>query len=176
MNEQSIQQLLQSITNLKVDITLYADNPGRCLRFNLDDLPTDKAKKVVISIIRSLYCNSSFWVCEFGSNTGRTLVDNQIVNVEKGLMIVPYMFTRRDYFEYDSDAIACAQVCLDKLSLQAYIDFAFRLEFLSNTIFLIDPVREIALYIYDRRGMDVVSSNLQILEKLRHDYQQNLLI
>jgi len=169
----SISCLKNFICNtLNVDLPLYQNNPDCSVRINFEDLNTIEAQLLAKKIIKQLLSENLFWICEYGSSSGKTFYENNFFVSNPEVFIFPFQFTLidRDWFEYERDSITCTYIGLQDLRLDEYIKYAFRLEFISNTIFLISTDRQIALSIYDRRGMDISSTNHSILRRIRSEF------
>lgn len=168
MDNFEINNLVKFITNeLHVDIPLYHNNANRAVKFDFEDMSIKRTKEVINAIVCLLFGSRPFWVCEYGSVTGEAMLNHGLFATTPKIEIVPYISSvDRDYFEYDHDAIACVHSDLGKFCVRKYIEYVLEREFISNHIFLIDEVNEIALYVYDRRGMDVASTNYSVLERL----------
>lgn len=170
-----ISQLKHFITHtLKVDIPLQKNNPGSSVQFNFENLDTPFATTLAYDIICSLLSDDLFWVCEYGSNTGKVLFENCFFKTKPDIAIIPYYseLIDREWFEYECDSIFGGCTTLANFNLKSFIAYGFRLDYLSNTIFLIDIKQEIAVWIYDRRGMDIASTNHSVLQILRSKYAE----
>ena len=53
-------------------------------------------------------------------------------------------------------------------------DYVFRLEFLSNTLFLVNTECKVTAHVYDRRDMDVAATNPALLEHFRQEFKRYL--
>lgn len=160
--------LVKFITDeLHVDIPLYHNNATRAVKFDFEDMSIERTKEVITAVVRLLFGGRPFWVCEYGSVTGEAMLAHGLFATPPKIESVPYISSvDREYFEYDHDAIACVRTDLEKFCVRNYIEYVLEREFISNHIFLIDEVNGIALYAYDRRGMDAASTNDAVLERL----------
>lgn len=174
MDHFGIGSLVQCINSkLHIDIPLYYNNPNCAIKFDFDDVSAEQAENIMDSVIHLLFGNYPFWVCEYGSISGKTMLDNHLFSVRiPKIIVVPYssVSVDKDWFEYNYDAIACAHTDIVDFSVQKYLTYVLEREFISNTIFLIDEIREIALYAYDRRGMDIASIDKAVLRQLSEKF------
>lgn len=170
----SIANLLHFITqDMKIDIPLSQNNPKESIELNLEDMDLVSATAEVKQILQFVLSTDSFWVCEYGTSDGDTFLANNFFACEPSVEILEYHseLIDRDWFEYEKDAIACVRTSLPLFSLDAYIHFALRMEYLSNTIFLINPNKKFAVWIYDRRGMDIASKDVGLLLDLKNRFK-----
>ncbi len=160
--------LIKFITkDLHVDIPLYYNNLGKAIKFDFENVDTECAENIIETVIHILFADRPFWVCEYGSITGSEILGNELFATCPKIEVIPYISSvDKDDFEYDQDAIACVHTNIETFSVRKYISYVFEYEFISNTIFLIDEVKGIALYAYDRRGMDIAATDDAILEQL----------
>ena len=160
--------LIKFITkDLHVDIPLYYNNLGKAIKFDFENVDTECAENIIETVIHILFADRPFWVCEYGSITGSEILGNELFSTCPKIEVIPYISSvDKDDFEYDQDAIACVHTNIETFSVRKYISYVFEYEFISNTIFLIDEVKGIALYAYDRRGMDIAATDDAILEQL----------
>ena len=174
MDHFKIDELVRFMNSkLHIDIPLYYNNPKCAIRFNFDDISTEQAENIIDSVIHFLFGNYPFWVCEYGSISGKIMLDNHLFSTQiPEIIVVPYLYTSEDgdWFEYDHDAIACVHTEIADFSVRKYITYVLEREFIYNTIFLIDETREIALYAYDRRGMDIASTDKAVLGQLSEKF------
>lgn len=169
MIETPLAQLKHFLTNeLHVDIPLFWNNPNNCIRICFEDMDRAKSKEVANEVIEHLFAGSKFWLCEYGSISGNTIKQNNLVKAIPDILVMPYHseIVDTEWFEYDYDAISCTLTCLNEFNVGAYIDYCFRLDFLSNSLYLADLTRKCVVAIYDRRGMDIASTNIAILQQL----------
>lgn len=160
--------LIKFITkDLHVDIPLYYNNLGKAIKFDFENVDTECAENIIETVIHILFADRPFWVCEYGSITGSEILGNELFATCPKIEVIPYISSvDKDDFEYAQDAIACVHTNIETFSVRKYISYVFEYEFISNTIFLIDEVKGIALYAYDRRGMDIAATDDAILEQL----------
>lgn len=165
-------------SGLQIDYPLYMSNRQQGVKLDFEALDDTVAKAAAKSVLSSLLREEGFWVCEYGGNSETALR-------EKGFLCAPPLITEilphkcttldPDWFSYDVEAISCNYVKKSGFSLDTYIQYVFRLDFLSNTIFIIDEVQGFALHIYDRRGMDIVATDPGILERIRTDFSKYIM-
>ena len=171
----SIAELKQFInSSLIIDYPLYVSNANDGVKINFDELSDADAEMVAHCILDQLLCWEGFWVCEYGNSSVYALQEKALVSADPIVTeIIPHKCSTMDpdWFAYDIQEISCNYVMKSSFSFDAYIRYAFRLDFLSNTIFLIDVEQELAVHIYDRRGMDIVSTNRRRLERLCLDFR-----
>lgn len=163
---------------LQIDYPLYMRNPRCGVKLDFEALDDAEAKTAAQNVLSSLLWEEGFWLCEYGSDSGTALQ-------EKGFLCAPPLITEilphkcttldPDWFSYDVEAISCNYVKKSDFSLDTYIQYAFRLDFLSNTILIIDEAQEFALHIYDRRGMDIVATDPGITERIRTDFRKYIM-
>ena len=175
----SIVRLKQFInSSLVIDYPLYVSNQKYGVKINFDKLNDMPAKNVARCILDQLLHQKGFWVCEYGSNSVKALQEKGFLSASP---IVTEIISHKSrtvdpaWFEYDVGAISCNYVTKSSFSFDVYIRYAFRLDFLSNTIFLIDDEQKLAIHIYDRRGMDVVSTDRRLLEHLYSDFHEYII-
>ena len=90
-------------------------------------------------------------------------------------IVIPYLTSvNRDWFEYDHDTITVAVAPFEEFAVDRYLDYVFRLAFLSNTLVLASVERKVAVYVYDRRGMDVITTDALLIHEFRQHFQQYL--
>ena len=168
MDISKMNNLIRFITNdLHVDIPLYYNNLGKAVKFDFENVDTERTENVIETVIHILFTDRPFWVCEYGSITGSGILGSGLFTVCPKIEVIPYVSSvDKDDFEYDHDAIACVHTNIDTFSIRNYISYVLEYEFISNTIFLIDEVKGIALYAYDRRGMDIAATDDALLEQL----------
>lgn len=166
-------------STLVVDYPLYASNPKYGIKIAFDDLDDMCAHKVARCILECLLHQKGFWVCEYGSDSLTALIEKHVISASPVTSeIIPHECTTvdKDWFYYDVAAISCNYVKKADFCFDEYIRHAFRLDFLSNAIFLVDDEQEFAIHIYDRRGMDVVSTNTKLLDSLCVGFSQHILM
>ena len=78
------------------------------------------------------------------------------------------------WFEYDHDTITVAVSPFEEFAVDRYLDYVFRLAFLSNTLVLASVERKVAVYVYDRRGMDVITTDALLIHEFMQHFQQYL--
>lgn len=168
MDNAKIEDFIKFITtDLHVDIPLFYNNIGKSIKFDFEDVDVERASNVIEEVIHLLFAKRPLWVCEYGSITGSGMLDNGLFSTCPKIEIIPYISSvDKDYFEYDHDAIACVRTNIDTFCVRKYIAYVLEYEFISNTIFLIDEVKGIALYAYDRRGMDIAARDNAVLRQL----------
>lgn len=169
----STSNLLRFITqDMKIDIPLSQNNPKESIELNLENMDLISAAAATKEILRYVLSTDSFWVCEYGTDNGDTFMENHFFACEPSVEILEYHseLIDRDWFEYEKDAIACVHTSLPLFSLDAYIHYALRMEYLSNTIFLVNPTKGYAVWIYDRRGMDIASKAASLLFDLNKEF------
>lgn len=169
----SITNLLHFVTqDMKIDIPLFQNNPKKSIELNLDNMDLVTATAEAKKVLQYVLSTDSFWVCEYGTDNGDTFIANNFFACEPSVEILEYhsKWIDRDWFEYEKDAIACVHTSLPSFSLDAYIHYALRMEYLSNTIFLINPNKGYAVWIYDRRGMDIASKDASLLFDLNKEF------
>lgn len=175
----SIVRLKQFInSSLVVDYPLYVSNRKYGVKISFDELNDMTAEKVARCILDQLLPQKGFWVCEYGSNSVEALQEKGFLSASPIVAeIISHKCRTVDptWFEYDVGAISCNYVMKSSFSFEVYIRYALRLDFLSNTIFLIDDEQKLAVHIYDRRGMDIVSTDQRLLERLCSDFRQYII-
>lgn len=168
MDNYEVDSVYRFITKtLHVDIPLYYNNPGKSIRFDFEDVDTEQTENIIKAVVYLLFGCHPFWICEYGSVTGKAILERGLLAVAPKISVIPYISSvDKDYFEYEHDAIACAHTNIQAFSVCKYISYVLEKDFISNSIFLIDEVHEVALYVYDRRGMDVASTDNDVLKRL----------
>lgn len=162
-------------TDLCVDIPLFYNNQPDAVRLDFIEIGTAQARQTVKAALQFIFGGQPFWLCAYGSNSGSLFHDNHLLQRPTKVMVLPYHSkVDRDWFEYDHDAMACVEISLETLAIENYLDYVFRLEFLSNTLFLVNTERKVAAHVYDRRGMDVAATNPALLEHFRQEFKQYL--
>lgn len=173
-NRNSLSELMRCIQEtLKIDITLYQNNYGQAIKIDLQHLNYHNAIRTVEEILDYVFLDSVFWACEFGGISGNTFIKNKMFNSPfPPVTVIPYKskLIDNEWFEYQHEAIACSLVDSDKFNYRSYAKYVLRKEFLSNSIFLIDDTRNIAVFTYDRRGMDIASTNRELLENIERNF------
>lgn len=164
---------------LCVDIPLFYNNRSNAARLDFIDLEEAMARNVAKDALRFLFEEHSFWMCAYGSDSGDIFFDNHLLQSPAEVTVLPYhSHVDRDWFEYDHDTMACVEISLETLAIERYLDYVFRLEFLSNTLFLVSAKQQLAVHVYDRRGMDIATRNPLLLARFRkqfHSYFHSLL-
>ncbi len=168
-------QLMNCIHQMKVDLPLYILNQDRAIRFDFADVEYEIACNVIHRVLHMVFSGRNFWICEYGDNCAADLIKKRFFdkrNVE--IEIIPYRsnFIDKDAFQYLHNSIACTKISAEDFYAHAYIKYVLRDRFLSNTIFLIDDERKIALQIYDRRGMDVAAMDINVIIQLFNTFRQ----
>lgn len=167
--------LINCITNtLNVDMPLYINNKNSALKFDFEDVDDVTTENIIRSIMNYLLIDNSFWVCEYGSDSVDILVNkNFFLNTVPDISVLPYHSKSidSDWFEYEHNSIVCAHTTMDNFNVNAYIKYVTSKDFISNTIFLIDDIRNIALHVYDRRGMDIAATDEGIVKQLFERYK-----
>ena len=160
---------------LYVDIPLFYNNRHNAVRLDLMEIDDLKARQIVKSVLQFLFGKHLFWLCAYGCDSGDIVNNNRLLHSQSEVTVVPYHSSvDRDWFEYDHDAIACAEISLKTLAIDNYLDYVFRLEFLSNTLFLVNVESKVAVHVYDRRGMDVAATDPLLLENFKQQFIQYL--
>ena len=160
-NNSSVDELINCINKLHIDRTLFLENQNRAIKFDFEEMETVPAQDLAIKILQRIFNKQSFWICEYGEDSRSRFKKKGFFSKPiPDIKIVPYISpVDRDFAAYTHDTIVCTYISWGKW-------------FISNSIFLIDDKREIAVYIYDRRGMDVVSSNNDFLKVLYLEFEQ----
>lgn len=169
-----LSELLDLIESLHVEMPLFHNNPNCAIKFDFEDTSDRIAKEIVLKILNELFHDCYFWVCEYGCSSADTFLKHLFFkNSAPPVIVFPYQFkyVDHDYFEYAHDTIACVRTGDNNFCFDSYVEYAFRLEFISNTIFLMDTNQGIAVHLYDRRGMDVATQNHDVLIHLFHSYE-----
>ena len=164
-------------SSLIIDYPLYISNAKNGIKIGFDDLNDMCAEAIAHSILERLLQQKGFWVCEYGSDSACALQEKNFLTASPVITeIIPHQCSTADtdWFEYDIEAISCNYVVKDSFSFDTYIRYVFRQDFLSNTIFLVDVEKELAIHIYDRRGIDIVSTDLKLLEQLSSDFCRHI--
>lgn len=174
MEQERFLNLIQR--ELRIDVPLFYNNRPNSARLDLTNADEAEARGTVRSALEFLFGERPFWLCAYGDDSGAVLFENQLLQRPTEIAVVPYCScVDRDWFAYDHDAIACAEVTLKMLALERYLDYVFRLEFLSNTVFLVDAERKLAAHVYDRRGMDVAARDPLLLAQFREQFRACLM-
>lgn len=157
---------------LNIDIPLYYNNKGHAVRFDFEDVTDKAAPGIIQEILRVVFGDRDFWICEYGCRCAADLCDKHFFREGSAeIEVIPHEFPKDDWFEYFHNSIVCARVNARDFIAQNYIKYALRRIFMSNTIFLIDDHQKIALHIYDRRGMDVASADDCIILRLIEEFR-----
>lgn len=161
-------KLYDFITKEMIDIPLIAYSPDETIGLMFDNIASETAIEIVQQILKHLLSTDPFWVCEYGTDNGETFLENHFFSREPTIEVLEYhSMIDRDYIEYEKDAIACVQTALPVFSLDAYIRCALRPDGLSNNIFLINPDKGFAVWIYDERGMYITSKDANLRLELQ---------
>lgn len=175
-NRNSISELMRCIQEtLKIDITLYENNPSQAIKIDLEHLNYRDAIQTVSEVLNYIFHDSVFWACEFGAISGSTFIKNKMFRYpHPPVAVIPYksQLIDNDWFEYQHEAITCSLVDSNKFNYRSYAKYVLRKDFLSNTIFLIDENRNIAIFTYDRRGMDIASINREFLKDIERKFSR----
>lgn len=175
-NKQILQyiQLLNCINQMKIDLPLYVLNSDRAIRLDFSDIRYETVCDVINRVLHVMLGDRTFWLCEYGDNRATDLIKKRLFDKRKAEVgIIPYhsKLIDRDWFQYCHDSIACAKIHTRDFFSHAYIKYVLRDSFLSNTIFLIDNERKIALQVYDRRGMDIAAMDIGIIAQLFNEFR-----
>ena len=177
VNNSSVDGLVNCIKKLHIDRTLFLENQNRAIKFDFEQMETAPAKNLAIKILQRIFNKQSFWICEYGEDSrGRFKKKGFFSTPFPDIKIVPYIsLVDKDFADYAHDTIVCTYISWENFQPAIYVSYAFRKWFLSNSVFLIDDKREIAVYIYDRRGMDVVSSDKVFLKEVYIEFEQYII-
>lgn len=168
-------RLMNCIHQMKVDLPLYLLNQDRAIRFDFADVEYEIVCDVIHRVLHIVFGDRNFWICEYGDNCAADLIKKRFFNKRNvEIAIIPYRskLIDKDAFQYFHNSIACTKISAEDFFVHAYIKYVLRDSLLSNTIFLIDDERKIALQIYDRRGMDVAAMDSNVIIQLFNTFRQ----
>lgn len=170
----NIDNLKRCIMDLSIDMPLYLNNQKQAIKFDFEKYDDKTTKTVVKEILQLLFENTYFWVCEYGGNSSRTYCEKKLIKAKiKDVMTIPYISSiDPEDFEYPNNSITCIHISMSEFDLESYTKYVMSSDFISNTIFLIDDERYIAVNMYDRRGMDIATVDRQILKGLYAKYDK----
>lgn len=121
-----------------------------------------------------MFANKELWICAYGQNSGSLFKINHFFSHQHETVVAPYRSCVDEDFEYEHETIVFSKVAFEEFSVDRYLDYVFRLAFLSNTLVLASVERKVAVYVYDRRGMDVITTDALLIHEFRQHFQQYL--
>ncbi len=150
------------------EMPLFHNNPGKSVKFDFEQLTKKEIVEIISKVLLFLFEGNALWICEWGSKSGDTIRAKKIVlNGIHDLICIPYQFLEDDYYSYESDSITCVYSHFDHFNISEYLDYVLETNFISNLLCLVSIPAKTAVHIYDRRGMDIVSTDVAQLMDLR---------
>lgn len=157
---------LENFLNKKIcpEMPLFHNNPGNALKLDFEDISDIEERKVIIDILSHLFRGQSLWVCEAGSINAKNIFGQKLLRPPFAeVCCIPHQFPYDEDFDYGPNYISCCFTDYSHFEIQAYVEYVLSDCFLSNLIYLVDDKKEVALHIYDSRGMDIVSTDRDLL-------------
>ena len=177
MDNMKVKQLQQFLSGeMYVEAPIFYNNQPNSARLNLEELDDAEARRTVISALQFLFGNQLLWLCAYGYDSENIFYENQLLRKRSEVTVIPF-HSRLDpeWFEYDHETIACVETSLDSIMIENYIDYAFKYEFLSNTLYFVNTASRIAVQVYDRRGMDAAILDALLLERFKQKFNRYLM-
>ena len=160
---------------LNVDVPAFYHNQQNAARLDFEEADDLEARNVVKSVLQYLFEKRKLWLCAYGYDSGDLFKENHFFHRQPDTIVIPYLTSvNRDWFEYDHDTITVAVSPFEEFAVDRYLDYVFRLAFLSNTLVLASVERKVAVYVYDRRGMDVITTDALLIHEFMQHFQQYL--
>lgn len=150
-----------------IEEPVYLNNIGNALQIDLTSFSTKKKISFAVQIFTELLGDFDFFFCEYGA-IGLSDRKRYIIGKPNKINCIEYQTTNPD-IEYLYNNISYVRVCRKHFKFQRYVRDVICKKCFSNLYYFIDLDRQIALRMYDDRGIDVVC-NKELLKLLYKKY------